>query len=262
MLNYSQIRIPNVSATERWASLIGGGVLTVVGLKAGSGRGKAMMIAGSCLLIRGIAGRSHFYKLLGIRSASPGQGRSMSVPYELGLRASAAVTINRSRAEMYAFWRELTNLPLFMRHLKEVSLRDSGLSHWVAEGPAGICVEWDAEVIQDIENELIGWRSLPGSALDAAGSVRFREAPGGRGCEILVELQYNPPAGTVGALFSKLFGRDPATDIEEDLTRLKQQLEAGEIPSTEGQPHGGRRRHSDGRNLERPLVSAPQGVLA
>ena len=155
MLNYSQIRIPNVSTTERWASLIGGGVLTVAGLKAGSGRGKAMMIAGSCLLIRGITGRSHFYKLLGIRSASPGQGRSMSVPYELGLRASAAVTINRSPAEMYAFWRELTNLPLFMRHLKEVRLRDSGQSHWVAEGPAGICVEWDAEVIQDIENELI-----------------------------------------------------------------------------------------------------------
>lgn len=262
MLNYSQIRIPNVNATERWASLIGGGVLAVAGLKAGSGRGKAMMIAGSCLLIRGITGRSYLYQLLGIRSASPGQGRGISVPYELGLRAGAAVTINKTRGEMYAFWRELTHLPLFMRHLKEVSLRDGGLSHWVAEGPAGICVEWDAQVIQDIEDELIGWRSLPGSQLDAAGSVRFRDAPGGRGCEILVELQYNPPAGAVGALFAKLFGRDPATEIEEDLTRLKQQMEAGEIPSTEGQSHGGGRRHSDVTQHERPQASAPQGVLA
>ena len=262
MWNYSQIRTPNVNATERWASLVGGGVLAVAGLKAGSSRGKAMMIAGSCLLLRGITGRSRLYQLLGVRTASPGQGRSISVPYELGLRASAAVTINRPRDEVYAFWRELTNLPLFMRHLKEVSLRDGGRSHWVTEGPAGICVEWDAEVIQDIENELIGWRSLPGSLLDAAGSVRFREAPGGRGCEILVELQYNPPAGAVGALFSKVFGRNPSTEIEEDLTCLKQQLEAGEIPGTEGQPHGGKKRHSAVRKHERRQASVPQGVLA
>jgi uncharacterized membrane protein len=198
-----------------------------------------MMIAGSSLLFRGISGRSYLYQLLGVRTASPGEGRSISVPYELGFRAEAAVTVNKPREQVYAFWRELTNLPRFMRHLKEVRHVSTRQSHWVAEGVGKVCAEWDAEVIQDIPNERIGWRSLPGSRVDTAGSVQFREAPGGRGCEILVELQYNPPAGAVGALFAKLFGQSPSTAIEEDLMHLKQQLEAGEIATIEGQPRGG-----------------------
>jgi uncharacterized membrane protein len=198
-----------------------------------------MAIAGSGLMLHGITGRSYLYQLLGIRTASAGQGKSVSVPYEVGTRANAAITINRPRPELFAFWREFTNLPMFMRHLKEVRLKDANQSHWVAGGPAGVGVEWDAEVIREVESELISWRSLPGSGLDVAGSVQFRDAPGGRGCEILVELQYNAPAGAVGALVAKLFRRDPATEIEEDLFRLKQQLEAGEIATIDGQPKGG-----------------------
>jgi uncharacterized membrane protein len=240
MFTNSSIRVPNVNRVERCASVIGGGLLAFAGLRAGPRKGVPMLISGSALLFRGITGRSYLYQMLGMRTASPGQGRNISVPYELGVRASAAVTINKPRPEVFAFWREFTNLPRFMRHLKEVQLTQDGRSHWVAEGPAGMKVEWDAEVVREIENELIGWRSLSGSQLDSAGSVQFRDAPGGRGTEILVEMQYNPPAGAAGAIIAKLFGRDAASEMAEDLDRLKQQLEAAEIATTEGQPQGGK----------------------
>lgn len=225
-----------------------------------------MVIAGSGLLWQGITGRGYLYKLLGVRPAFPGQGDSISIPYRLGERASAAVTVLKPRAEIYRFWREFTNLPRFMKHLKEVQLRDDRHSHWVAEGPAGVRAEWDAEVIQEVENELISWRSLPGSRVDVAGSVRFREAPANRGTEILVELQYNPPAGAAGAFIAKLFGRDPETEMEEDLARLKQQLESGEIATTEGQSKGGARQAAQGPDSPSrqayPQTPAPTGAPA
>jgi uncharacterized membrane protein len=262
MSTYSPVRTPNVHGAERWASVIAGGALTAAGLLKRSKTGGAMVIAGSGLLWRGITGRSQVYQFFGVRTAPPGQGENISVPYELGCRAQAAVTINKPRAEVYQIWRDFSNLPRFMRHLKQVEIRDERRSHWVAAAPAGMRVTWDAEVIHEIENERIGWRSMPGSKVDAAGSVQFRDAPGGRGCEILVELQYNPPAGAAGALIAKLFGRDPSSEMEEDLGRLKAQLEAGEIPATEGQPKGGVRQIATAENREPGWSSNPEEVSA
>src|SRR2546423_15606848 len=104
-----------------------------------------------------------------------------SLPYELGIRARAAITVNHPRESVFQFWRQLENLPRFMRHLISVEPRDERRSHWVAQGPAGRKVEWDAEIINEIPNELIAWKSLPGSDVDSAGSVRFKDAPGERG---------------------------------------------------------------------------------
>jgi uncharacterized membrane protein len=106
------------------------------------------------------------------------------------------------------------------------------------EGPAGQRVEWDAEIINEIPNELIAWRSLPGASVDNAGSVRFEHATAGRGTRVIVSLQYDPPAGQVGALVAKLFGRDPEREVDEEMHRLKNIIEAGEIPTSEGQPTG------------------------
>ena len=106
-------------------------------------------------------------------------------------------------------------------------------------GPCNRPVEWYAEIINEVPSELIGWKSLPGSDVDCAGSVRFTDAPGGRGTEVRVELQYNPPAGMVGAYLARLFGREPEQEIEADLGRLKQYLEGGEVATTAGQPQGG-----------------------
>jgi uncharacterized membrane protein len=102
----------------------------------------------------------------------------------------------------------------------------------VVRAPAGRTVEWDAEIVHEEPNKVIGWRSLPGADVVNAGSVNFDAAPGGRGTEVRVSLQYQPPAGKLGATVALLFGRAPSQQVREDLRHLKELLEAGEIPGT------------------------------
>jgi uncharacterized membrane protein len=177
------------------------------------------------------------------RNGSPwGEARAGSRAAEWeggdGPRKVFTVTINRSPEEIYRFWRNLENLPQFMNHLKSVTVQDESHSHWVAKGPAGTEVEWDAEIIADTPNEMIAWRSLPGATVDNAGTVRFEPAPGGRGTVVRVALKYDPPAGVVGATIAKLLGEAPEKQIPVDLHRIKQLLETGEIARTEGQSSG------------------------
>jgi uncharacterized membrane protein len=131
---------------------------------------------------------------------------------------------------VYQFWRTLENLPLFMAHLERVTDLGGGRSHWVARGPAGVRVEWDAEIINDVENQVIAWRSLPGADVDSAGSVNFDAMRAGQSTQVTVRLQYAPPAGRAGGWVATLFGREPSQTIREDLRRLKQLMEAGEVP--------------------------------
>jgi uncharacterized membrane protein len=153
-----------------------------------------------------------------------------------GLLVEEAVTINRPVAELYGCWRDLANLPLFMAHVRSVTVHDEGLSHWVAKGPAGSSVEWDARIINDVENRVIAWQSIEGSMVAIAGSVNFIETP--RGTTVRVRFQYNPPAGKAGAAAAWLLGEDPRAQVREDLRRFKQLMETGEIATTVGQSAG------------------------
>jgi uncharacterized membrane protein len=134
---------------------------------------------------------------------------------------------------LYRFWRDFENLGRFMHHLQGVRV-EGNRSHWIACGPLGTRFEWDAEIITERPNELIGWRSLPGSAIDTAGSVHFRELPGEGGTEVRVVLKYDPPAGKAGAAVARLFGQSPQGQIREDLKRLKAFMETGNIPISGG----------------------------
>ena len=138
-------------------------------------------------------------------------------------------TINRQPDVVYGFWRSLENLPRFMKHLESVEVVGDGRSRWRAKGPAGFKVEWEAEITYERPNERIAWQSLPGSTVPNRGSVRFDPAPGSRGTEVRVELFYEVPGGRAAQLVGKLFGEEPEQQIDEDLRRLKQILEAGEI---------------------------------
>ncbi len=133
-------------------------------------------------------------------------------------------------SEVYRFWRRLENLPRFMTHLDRVTEASDGTSHWVAAAPGGMSVEWSAEIINEIEDKVLAWRSLPGSDVVSAGSVNFSPARGGPSTQVSVNLQYAPPAGKAGALVLSLFGDEPSQTIREDLRRFKQLLEAGETP--------------------------------
>ena len=157
-----------------------------------------------------------------------------------GVKIEHAVTVNRTPAELYEFWRDFRNLPHFMEHLESVTPLDDRRSHWKVRAPFGGSVEWDAEVINDVENALIAWGTDRGADVPNAGSVRFKRAPGDRGTEVKVSLDYKPPGGRFAAYLAKLFGEEPDKQVREDLRRFKQLMEAGEIPTTEGQPRGGR----------------------
>jgi uncharacterized membrane protein len=148
---------------------------------------------------------------------------------EHGIHVVRAITVNRPVEEIYSFWRAFENFPRFMRHLEEVRDLGNGRSHWKVRAPAGMSVEWDAEVVEDVPNERISWRSEEGSEIPNEGTVSFLAAPGGRGTEVVVELRYDPPAGKVGQLFAKLFREEPGQQVYDDLRAFKQVLETGEV---------------------------------
>lgn len=151
-----------------------------------------------------------------------------------------ACTINKSPDELFRFWRRLENLPQFARHLVSVTEVANKESHWIAKSPSGAIAEWDAIIIVEHENALIAWETKQGSEIKNAGSVRFQPAPPGQGTEVTVQLEYVPPLGKLGAVIEKLYGEQPEIQVEDDLDRFKALMETGEIPTTEGQPTGGK----------------------
>jgi len=161
------------------------------------------------------------------------QGRSRR-PHGGRVMVEHVVTINRSLDEVYAFWRDFANVPHFMRHLEKVEVLDQRRSRWTAKVPAGMSVQWDAEIVQDRDGEWLAWQSLPGSQVDNRGSVLFSAAPGARGTEVRVQMEYTPPAGRMGRIVAMLFGEEPEQQIREDRRRFKQLMETGEVTLSDG----------------------------
>ena len=238
----------NVGNIERWLSMLAGGALAVYGLRRRATPGGAAALAGAALLYRGATGHCHVYEGLGVNRGNGSGGRGMGMIADRGsdtrqqlggsrgIHVDESVTINRPVAEVFRFWRNFENLPRFMQHLESVSMREGGISHWVARGPAGTRVEWDARIVNEVDNKVIGWQSLDGSDVSTAGSVNFDES--GHGTRVRVHMQYNPPAGRLGAAVAWLLGEEPTIQVRDDLRRFKALLEAGEIPTTAGQPSG------------------------
>lgn len=172
------------------------------------------------------------------------------------MEGRTAITINRSPDEVYAEWRDFERLPTFMYHLESVRTTDDRRSHWVAKGPAGMTVEWDAEITEDVPGSRIAWRSLDGASVKNSGSVRFRPAPKGEGTEVYVEVEYSPPGGALGSVVAKLFGEEPNQQIADDLRRFKQFVETGEIARSDGSPLGTRNRNQVDQHDAHPLEEA------
>ena len=218
----------NVGSSERLISGVAGVALGLYSLRRKRMRGLLLPIAGS-LISRALTGRCAVNRAIG-RNSALDEGRTSpvaSIGRGEGIRVEQAVTIGRPREEIYRFWRNFENLPRFMDHLEAVHVLDEQRSHWVAKGPAGTRVEWDAEIHNEIPGELIAWRSLPGAQVDHAGSVHFAPV-GGDATEVRVVLRYDPPAGKVGAAVARLFGEEPSHQVAEDLRRFKQVMEAVE----------------------------------
>lgn len=217
----------NVSAGERWLSLAAGAGLIATGFQRRSPGGVAMLVGGAYLLYRANSGHSFLYQKMGKRGGTE--------PRQV---AKQQVTVLCSRQDAYRFWKDFERLPMFMQHLAHVTVTSPGQSHWVARVPGGLEVAWDAEVIEDRENELIAWRSLPGSQVETAGEVRFMEAPSDRGTEIHARIEYRAPGGMIGDAVARLLHDVTSHSMKEAMRRFKQLLETGEIPTTEGQASG------------------------
>ncbi len=218
----------NLSDFERWASIAAGAGLAAYGLSRLKSNGWAYAGLGALMLRRGVTAHCDLYEAIGINTAGTADDTRAALRGPRGVNVLISVTINRPTELLYRFWRNLENLPQFMRHLESVEKVTDTISHWRAKGPASTVVEWDAEIFNEIPNKLIAWRSLEGSDVVSAGSVNFDSLPGGRGTRVTVHLQYSPPLGKVGAAIARLFGADAETEIREDLRRFKHLLEVDE----------------------------------
>ncbi len=219
-------RHPSIGALERVAALTTATAVVAYGLSRRSFPGVCLAAAATPIAYRGLAGDW----------PRVGNGHSTRATTRAGLGGARGIHVHESVRlekpidEVYRFWSNLENLPRFTNYLDEVIDLGNGRSRWIAKGPAGMRVKWEAEIINRIENKVIGWQSLPGGDVVTAGSVNFDTVRNGRSTQVSVHFQYAPPAGRAGSMIATVFGREPSQTVREDLRRLKQLLEAGEFP--------------------------------
>jgi uncharacterized membrane protein len=202
-----------------WAEIAGGSALALYGVSRRNLSGAGMAALGGLLVYHGIR-------------SSRDELRPIHV--------EQSFTIMRPVEDVFEFWRNFENFPRFMQHLRSVRNTGERRSHWEAYAPMGTTVSWDAEITDERPNAYLVWQSLPDAAIPNRGSVEFQTSHQGTATVISVAIDYHPPAGRLGSVVAKMFGEEPETQVREDLRRLKQLLEAGEIPTTEGQPSGRR----------------------
>lgn len=232
--------------TKRWLATLGGSALLAYGLARRSVPGLLLAFAGGALIQRGVSGRKpprasgHLAPRAPLLRAGERAAQLLGARTPATTRVSRSVTIARPADELYRFFRNFENLPRFMEHVLRVEVINDTRSQWTARAPGGGSVSWQAEIVEDRENERIAWRSREPADIENAGAVRFTPAPGGRGTEVHVTIDYRAPAGTIGRAIAKVFGEAPDQQLRDDLRRFKQLMETGEIPTIEGQPSGRR----------------------
>lgn len=204
-----------------WSGIAGGGALAVLGLRRRSWPGVALAAAGGLIVAGGVK-------------------RAM-LKRRKGISVERSFLINRPVDEVYNFWRNFENLPKFMRHLRSVKVTGEKESIWEARTPIAGSITWEAEIVDEQPNSFLVWRSKDGAMVPNNGSVLFERASDYHGgTRMTVVMNYDPPAGRLGSIFATMFGEDADQQVREDLRRFKQLMEAGEVPTTVGQPHGRR----------------------
>lgn len=229
----------NVGQAERVLSVVAGGALAVMGLRRRDVPGIALALLGAELVHRGTTGHCMLYDALGVSSTSDTgtlalprhrddlTGRAATVNARRAIKIERSVVVHRSREDLYTFWRDFSNLPRFMHHLESVTCQDDRRSHWIAKAPGGKIVQWDAEIVNDIPDSLIAWKTVGDPDVAHAGSVHFRPAEDGRATEVRIVLDYEPPAASMVTLVARVFGHVPDTLIVEELDRFKRHMEVG-----------------------------------
>lgn len=223
-------RYQNVGEIERIATgVIGGGLLMRSLLRPSRPSGWIGGLIGVLLLQRAVTGYCAGYASMGVSTTGDSDTASIGrrkVHSGRAVKIEQEIVIDRPPQDLYRFWRRLENLPKVMSHVRSVQVLNERLSHWTVDTlPGAPSVEWDAEIISEVEPERIGWRTLHGAAVGHAGSVEFQPIGDGSSTRVIVTLQYEPPAGQLGAAVANMLGQDPKKKITEDLERFKQSME-------------------------------------
>ncbi|MEI9963895.1 MAG: SRPBCC family protein [Caulobacteraceae bacterium] len=230
---------PNVTGVEWAVSLFGGALLGAWGMRRRGFPGAVAEAVGGMLVARAVTGRCPAKRALAETSTERALAR------EHGWRNAApvgrAITVNKPRSEVYAFWRDLPNLARFLLNVERIEVSDELRSHWTVKSPTGE-VQWDSRITADEPDRRIAWESEPGADIRNTGEVVFKDAPGGRGTEVHASIVFEPPGGKVGRIVAALFQRDPAIQLRRDMRRFKQLMETGEISTS------------------KPPLAAPRGV--
>jgi uncharacterized membrane protein len=233
----------NVSDSERAVSAAVGGLFVASGLKKRGVGGLALALIGAELVRRGATGHCMLYDALGFDGGngdathrSDVRSAAATVNARKSIKVERTITIRRPSEEIYAFWRDFSNLPQVLDHLESVGDLGNGRSHWVAKGPGGMRVEWDSEIVNEIPGTLIAWKTVGQPDVSHAGSVHFTPVSGGT--QVKFVMDYEPPAGRLVAVATKVMGESPDQKIQSDLKRLKMLFETGEVATTVGQTSG------------------------
>lgn len=232
----------NVANPERIGSVALGAALIAYGLKQRDAKGILAAFVGGAFVQRGATGHCAVYDALGVSTGEADAvldthrgdvtGAAATVNARKAVKVERSVTIASPRHELYTFWRDFTNLPQFMEHLESVRVDSPTRSRWKAKAPAGGSVEWEAEIVNDVPDEIIAWKSVGDADVANAGAVNFSDAPGDRGTIVKVTIDYEPPGGKLGAMVARLFGEDPDRQVREDLRKFKQLMETGAITTS------------------------------
>jgi uncharacterized membrane protein len=216
----------NVGQGERYASAVAGAALATWAVQRRSHDAWLLGAVSALMWYRATTGHCPMYAATGVSTAETNTRRALSGPR--GVNVETAIAIARPVEELYAYWRRLNNLPRIMQHLVSVDEIDQRRSRWRARAPMGATIDWEAEIINEVPNRVIGWRSLDGSSVVTAGSVNFEPLPDNRGTTVRIKLQYEPPGSKLGSWVAWLFGEEPSVQIRDDLRRFKERMEAGQ----------------------------------
>jgi uncharacterized membrane protein len=248
--------IINVGDTERMVNVGVGAFLLSSGLHNLTShplKGLIRTVLGGVMLYRGVSGHCPIYESL---------GKTKGVSHTSAINIRTGLIVNKPRQEVYAFWRKLENLPLFMKHLADVTEIDQKNSHWEAEIPGGIGrVKWNAEIVKEQEGEFIGWQSVPNSMVDNAGKVSFKDALGGEGTELDVVITYHAPAGYLGSGIAQKLNPMLEKMVRQDIMNFKEYIETKHASSSNYHTHSsGSSRQNDPNIIRTESQSVADGT--
>ena len=245
--------VVNVGQNERMISVGLGAFLLSSGfnnLTRHPVKGLIRTLIGAGLLYRGVSGHCPVYSSM---------GKTKGVSHTQAINIRTGLIVNKRKDEVYAFWRKLENLPLFMKHLATVTEIDAKHSHWEAEIPGGIGkVKWNAEIVKEEEGSLIGWQSIPNSTINNAGKVTFKEALGGEGTELEVVISYHPPAGDLGAGIAKSLNPVLEKMVRQDIMNFKEYIETKHTSSSQFNGGASTENRNDNPNILRTEAQSVQ----